>query len=75
MSADALYREMGLEGYRVEDTRRGNDGAVYVSISFPRESLCAQYSPATFTRRIMAASPGRNRTQPSGTVMTLTSAA
>ena len=27
MSADALYRQMGLEGYQVEDTWEGKDGA------------------------------------------------
>lgn len=42
MSAAGLYREMGLEGYRVEDTWQGKDGAVYVSISVPRESLCCR---------------------------------
>lgn len=39
MSAEVLYRQMGLEGYRVEDAWEGKDGAVYVSISVPRESL------------------------------------
>lgn len=42
MSAPALYREMGLEGYRIEDTCRGEDGALYVLISVPRESLCCR---------------------------------
>src|SRR5262249_32321512 len=34
-----------------------------------------QWSPASFTRRVRAASPGGSRTQPSGTVRTLPSAA
>lgn len=42
MSAGALYREMGLEGYRVEDTWQGKDGALYVLIGVPRESLCCR---------------------------------
>src|SRR5262245_40634722 len=42
MSAGALYREMGLEGYRVEETWQGSDGALYVSISVGRESLCCR---------------------------------
>ena len=42
MSAEALYREMGLEGYRVEDTWKGKDDALYVLISVPRESLCCR---------------------------------
>lgn len=33
MSACALYREMGLEGYRVEDTWQGKDDALYVLVS------------------------------------------
>ena len=39
MSADVLYQEMGLAGYRVEDTWQGKDDAVYVLLSVPRESL------------------------------------
>jgi len=39
MSADVLYQEMGLAGYRVEDTWQGKDDAVYVLLSLPRESL------------------------------------
>jgi transposase len=39
MSVEALYREMGLEGYRVEDSWQGGDGALYVLISVPREAL------------------------------------
>lgn len=42
MSAEVLHREMGLEGYRVEDTWQGKDGAVYVSLTVPRESLCCR---------------------------------
>jgi len=42
MSAVGLYRGMGLEGYRVEDTWQGNDEAVYVLITVPRESLCCR---------------------------------
>lgn len=42
MSAGALYLEMGLEGYRVEDTWQGGDGALYVLITAPRESLCCR---------------------------------
>lgn len=39
MSADVLYRELELNGYRVEDSWNGQDGSVFVLISIPRESL------------------------------------
>ncbi|MFO1041057.1 MAG: ISL3 family transposase [Planctomycetaceae bacterium] len=39
MSADVLYRELELNGYRVEDSWNGQDGSVFVLISVPRESL------------------------------------
>lgn len=39
MSADGLYRELGIEGYRVEDNWEGNAGQWYVLIAVPRESL------------------------------------
>ena len=32
MSAEELYRELGLEGYRVEKTWRGEDGALRVDL-------------------------------------------
>jgi transposase len=39
MSADVLYREMGLNGYRVDDLWQGADAAIYILVSVPRESL------------------------------------
>ena len=39
MSADALYREMGLKGYRVEDTWKAENGTLFVLVSVPRESM------------------------------------
>ena len=39
MSAAAVYRKMGLKGYEVEDTWEGQNGALYVAVSVPRESL------------------------------------
>jgi transposase len=39
MSAEALYRAMGLKGYDVEDTWEGGNGALFVLVSVPRESL------------------------------------
>jgi len=39
MSTDGLYHEMGLRGYRVEDTWQGENGALFVLVSVPRESL------------------------------------
>ena len=39
MSASVLYQEMGLEGYQIEDTWQGKNGALYVLISVPRASL------------------------------------
>ena len=39
MSAVALYHEMGLNGYHVEDTWQGGDGALYVLVSVPRACL------------------------------------
>lgn len=39
MSAAALYRAMGLKGYDVEDTWLGGDGALYVQVSVPRDTL------------------------------------
>lgn len=42
MSADVLYRELELNGYRVEDSWNGQDGSVFVLISVPRESLCCR---------------------------------
>src|SRR5947209_1831310 len=41
----------------------------------PLRSCTAQWSPAAFTRRVNAASPGGTSTQPSGTVRTRPSAA
>ena len=39
MSAAALYRSMGLQGYEVEDTWEGKNGSLFVSVSVPRETL------------------------------------
>ncbi len=39
MSADGLYHEMGLKGYRVEDAWKGEGGSWFVLVSVPRESL------------------------------------
>lgn len=39
MSTDRLYHEMGLKGYRVEDTWESESGALFVLVSVPRESL------------------------------------
>ena len=39
MSTGGLYHEMGLKGYRVEDTWEGSNGALFVLVSVPRESL------------------------------------
>ena len=39
MSAAALYRSMGLKGFEVEDTWEGKNGALFVSVSVPRETL------------------------------------
>ena len=39
MSAEALYREMGLKGYVVEDTWEAQNGSLFVLVSVPRESL------------------------------------
>ena len=39
MSAEALYREMGLKGYDVEDSWIGQNGMLFVLVSVPRESL------------------------------------
>ena len=39
MSAAALYRAMGLKGSEVQDTWEGQNGALFVSVSVPRESL------------------------------------
>ena len=39
MSAAALYREMGLQGYSVEDTWQGAEGALFVVVSVPRDGL------------------------------------
>lgn len=41
MSAEALYEAMGLEGYKVEGTWE-NDGALYVQVVVPRESLACR---------------------------------
>ena len=41
----------------------------------PTFSWTTQWSPAAFTRRVSPASPGGRRTQPSGTVRILPSAA
>jgi len=55
---------------------------VAAEVQMPREktfrpffSAAAKQSLASFTRRVRAASPGGNRTYPSGTVRTLPSAA
>ena len=42
MSAEALYRSMGLIGYEVEDTWEGKDGSLFVAVSVARESLCCR---------------------------------
>ena len=39
MFAAALYRSMGLQGFEVEDTWEGKNGALFVSVSVPRETL------------------------------------
>lgn len=39
MSAVALYHEMGLNGYEVEDSWEGKYGELFVLVSVPRESL------------------------------------
>ena len=39
MSVAALYQEMGLDGYDVEDTWEGKNGALFVAVSVRRESL------------------------------------
>jgi transposase len=39
MSAEALYQGMGWKGYEVEDTWQGKNGALFVLVSVPRESL------------------------------------
>lgn len=39
MSAAALYRAMGLNGYQVEDAWEGKNGALFVLVAVPRESL------------------------------------
>ena len=39
MSADALYHETGLKGYRIEDGWESKGGALFVLVSVPRESL------------------------------------
>ena len=39
MSAVAFYHEMGLKGYEIEDSWRGENGALFVLVSAPRESL------------------------------------
>ena len=39
MSADRLYHELGLKGYRVEDCWEGKNGGLFVVVSVPRESL------------------------------------
>ena len=39
MFAAALYRAMGLKGYEVEDTWEGKNGALFVLVSVPPESL------------------------------------
>ena len=39
MSTDGLYHAIGLKGYRVEDTWKGESGALFVRVSVPRESL------------------------------------
>ena len=39
MSAEVLYRAMGLKGYEVEDIWEGLNGAVFVLVSVPRDSL------------------------------------
>lgn len=39
MSGSALYRAMGLQGYEVEDTGEGKNGALFVLVSVACESL------------------------------------
>ena len=39
MSAEVLYRAMGLKGYEVEDIWENLNGAVFVLVSVPRDSL------------------------------------
>ena len=39
MSAEALYEAMGLQGYDVEGTWKGDDGVLYVQVAVPREAL------------------------------------
>ena len=39
MSAELLYRVMGLKGYEVDDAWEGKNGALFVAVSVPRESL------------------------------------
>ena len=39
MSAEALYRAMGLKGYEVEDTWEAKSGSLFVLVSVPRELL------------------------------------
>lgn len=39
MSAGVFYQTMGLKGYVVEDSWEGQDGALWVRVSVPRESL------------------------------------
>jgi hypothetical protein len=66
---DGLY-----SGYD-EDFYRLNIGQTPRENTFrPRLSATAQWSPASFTRRVRAASPGGSSTQPSGTVRTFPSA-
>ena len=39
MSAIALYQQMGLDGYEIEDSWEGKNGELFVLVSIPRESL------------------------------------
>ena len=42
MSAEALYEAMGLGGYEVEGTWKGDDGVLYVQVAVPREALACR---------------------------------
>ena len=42
MSAEALYEAMGLAGYDVEGTWKGDDGVLYVQVAVPREALACR---------------------------------
>lgn len=63
MSADALYREMGLKGYRVEDTWKAENGTLFVLVSVPRESMecrscnCSRVHVHDWRQRFWKAAP------------------